>query len=312
MTPGEPRASPESLESLPAPIDTASTGSCATEPEAAEQAIQAKLAEARARLERRAGTAPSRRAHYHRPPERPFTAEDRDRVTILISGLTTRHEHLIQAALEAAGYRCQPLPVPDLTSCLVGKQYGNNGLCNPAYFTVGNLVASLQKLEATGITRRDIVDRYAFFTAGGCGPCRFGMYEAEFQLALRNAGFDGFRVLTFQQGDGVKARTGHTGFKFSLLLGLGALNAFQIADVLNDFGHTVRPFETVPGATDAALADVVALVAADLASRRAVELPDRLPEVGRPGRCPHGRRSGRRCGCCSTSASTCGARRWTR
>ncbi len=140
MTPGEPRASPESLESLPAPIDTASTGSCATEPEAAEQAIQAKLAEARARLERRAGTAPSRRAHYHRPPERPFTAEDRDRVTILISGLTTRHEHLIQAALEAAGYRCQPLPVPDLTSCLVGKQYGNNGLCNPAYFTVGNLV----------------------------------------------------------------------------------------------------------------------------------------------------------------------------
>jgi len=38
-----------------------------------------------------------------------------------------------------------------------------------------------------------------FFTAGACGPCRFGMYEAEYRLALRNAGFDGFRVLLFQQ-----------------------------------------------------------------------------------------------------------------
>jgi predicted nucleotide-binding protein (sugar kinase/HSP70/actin superfamily) len=217
--------------------------------------------------------------HYRRAAERPFTEEDRQRVTILISGLTTRHEHLIQAALDAAGYRCQPLPVPDLASCLVGKQYGNNGLCNPAYFTVGNLVSELQKLEASGLSRREIVDRYAFFTAGGGGPCRFGMYEAEFQLALRNAGFEGFRVLTFQQGDGVKARTGHTGFRLSLLLGLGALNAFQIADVLNDFGHAVRPFETVPGATDRALADVVALVAADLRARRSVELADRLPRL---------------------------------
>src|SRR3712207_7985347 len=45
------------------------------------------------------------------------------------------------------------------------------------------------------LTKQEIIDRYVFFTAGACGPCRFGMYEAEYRLALRNAGFDGFRVL---------------------------------------------------------------------------------------------------------------------
>ena len=44
------------------------------------------------------------------------------------------------------------------------------------------------------MSRQDIVDSYVFVTAGACGPCRFGMYEAEYRLALRNSGFDGFRV----------------------------------------------------------------------------------------------------------------------
>jgi predicted nucleotide-binding protein (sugar kinase/HSP70/actin superfamily) len=269
MTPGEPPASLQPSH----PVRVAPAARKRSASTTTERAVEEAVARARARLERR--TPPA--VHYRRPAERPFTAEDRDRVTILISGLTARHERLIQAALRAAGLKCEPLPIPDLSSCLTGKQYGNNGLCNPAYFTVGNLVAALQKLEASGLSRREIVERYAFFTAGGCGPCRFGMYEAEYQLALRNAGFDGFRVLTFQQGDGIKAQTGHTGFGFSLLFGLGALNAFQTADVLNDFGHAIRPYETTAGATDAALSEAVEIVAQEFASRRSIELADRLP-----------------------------------
>ena len=42
------------------------------------------------------------------------------------------------------------------------------------------------------------------------------MYEAEYRLALRNAGFDGFRVLLFQQNDGVKAAVrAEAGLKFN-------------------------------------------------------------------------------------------------
>ena len=242
-----------------------------------EVEIARRLAEARDRLQRRAHLADPPPTHYRREQERPFTAEERDRVTILIGGLTARHEQLIQAILEACGHHCQPLPQPDLTACLVGKQYGNNGLCNPAYFTVGALVKYLQQLESTGISRQDIVDRYVFFTAASCGPCRFGMYEGEFRLALRNAGFEGFRILTFQQNDGVKANTGESGLKLSLLLGLGALNAFQTADILNDFSYAVRPYEVVPGSTNRQLEEAMTLLADDFRARQHLKPDTRLP-----------------------------------
>ncbi len=261
------------------PVDTPELegGVDAGQTSAAEAEVARRLAEARDRFERRARVNPPRPTHYRREAERPFTAEERDRVTILIGGLTARHEHLIKAILGACGHPCEPLPQPDLDACLTGKQYGNNGLCNPAYFTVGALVKHLQSLEAAGMSRSDIVDHYVFFTAGGCGPCRFGMYEGEYRLALRNAGFEGFRILTFQQSDGVKAKTGEAGLKLTMLLGLGALNAFQAADVLNDVSYAIRPFEVVPGSTNRQLDEAMAILAEDFRTRRHVHPHTRLP-----------------------------------
>ena len=67
---------------------------------------------------------------------------------------------------------CEPLPVPDVAAFQLGKEYGNNGQCNPTYFTVGNLVKHLQTLERGGVSRQDILGKYIFVTAGACGPCR--------------------------------------------------------------------------------------------------------------------------------------------
>ncbi|HEY3384660.1 MAG TPA: hypothetical protein VGK32_23105 [Vicinamibacterales bacterium] len=270
MTFGRMQDSP--LEAPGEPVGAGDRGSAAVEAEVAR-----RLQEARTRLEHRARLDTQPIEHYRREKERPFTAEERDRVTILIGGLTARHEQLITAILEACGHHCQPLPQPDLTACLVGKQYGNNGLCNPAYFTVGALVNYLQALEAGGMSRKDIVDRYVFFTAGGCGPCRFGMYEAEFRLALRNSGFEGFRILTFQQDEGVKAKTGESGLHLSMLLGLGALNAFQAADVFNDISYTLRPYEVVPGSTNRLLAEAMELLAEDFRTRKHIYPEAKLP-----------------------------------
>ncbi len=239
--------------------------------------VERLCAAARSRLEQRAGLASSATEQYRLPPERPFTAAERDHVTILFGGLTERHEQLIQATFESCGYRAQRLPPPDLGACLVGKQYCNNGVCNPAYFTIGNLIKFLLSLEQGGLSRQEICDRYVFFTAGNCGPCRFGMYEAEYRLGLRNAGFEGFRVLTFQQNHGVKADTGQSGLKPSLNLGLGAFNAFHLADALNGFGYEVRPFERVSGQTDARLVEALELAAAALRERPDVDAREVLP-----------------------------------
>src|SRR5262245_51108727 len=52
--------------------------------------------------------------HFRRPAERSFTAAERDRVTILIGGLTWKHDALLKAAFESAGYRVQVMPTPDV------------------------------------------------------------------------------------------------------------------------------------------------------------------------------------------------------
>ena len=181
-----------------------------------EDEIRRRLAAERTRLAKEAGLDGARAQHFRRPAERVFTASERGRVTILFGGLTWKHEKVIQAVFEGCGYHCKIMPVPNVAAFQLGKEYGNNGQCNPTYFTVGNLVQYLQGLEASGVPRQEIIDNYVFFTAGSCGPCRFGMYESEYRLALQNAGFEGFRVLLFQQNDGIKAASGEPGLNKSI------------------------------------------------------------------------------------------------
>jgi len=207
--------------------------------------IRERLAAERARLRREAGLSEPR--HFKKPKERAFGAEERDRVTILFGGLTWKHEEFIKAVFHGNGYKCEMVPTPNVAGFQLGKEYGNNGQCNPTYFTVGNLVQYLQTLEKQGIARQDILDNYVFFTAGSCGPCRFGMYEAEYRFALQNAGFDGFRVLLFQQNDGIKAASGEAGLKFTVDFGMGMLNALNLGDVMNDLSYQIRPYEVHRG-----------------------------------------------------------------
>lgn len=223
--------------------------------------------------------------HYRRPVERPFTADERVRTTILFGGLTSTHERLIEAVFHASGYRCQRLPTPDLEAFHLGRQYCNTGQCNPTYFTIGRLLRTLLELEAQGHSRPQIIDEFVFFTAGSCGPCRFGMYESEYRLALHNAGFDGFRVLLFQQDDGIAARSGEPGLKFTLNFGLGALNAFNLGDVLQDLTYRLRPYEIRPGDTDRALEDCLGLLSEGLRAARPVEPIEAVPPwLSRPAR----------------------------
>ncbi|MDM7916646.1 MAG: activator of (R)-2-hydroxyglutaryl-CoA dehydratase, partial [Candidatus Eisenbacteria bacterium] len=225
--------------------------------EAAEAKLRERLAAERARLEAAAGTSASPAHHFRRQAERLFTADQRKDTTILFGGLTWKHEKLVHGGLEGLGYKVEILPVPDVRAFQLGKEYGNNGQCNPTYFTVGNLVQFLQRLEEQGAPRREIEDRYVFFTAGACGPCRFGMYEAEYRLALRNAGFEQFRVLLFQQSAGLNQAEVEAGLEMNLDFFLAILNALSIGDLLNEIGYQIRPYEVNPGDTDRALDEIM-------------------------------------------------------
>jgi predicted nucleotide-binding protein (sugar kinase/HSP70/actin superfamily) len=218
-----------------------------------EETIRQKLAEERARLAREMGIEEQQKQHFKRPVENLFTKGQREHTTVLFGGLTWKHEQLVHGALEGLGYKCQAIPTPNVAAFQLGKEYGNNGQCNPTYFTVGNLVQFLQGLENQGESRQEIIDNYVFFTAGACGPCRFGMYEAEYRLALRNSGFDGFRVMLFQQSGGLNQAEAEAGLEMNVDFFLGILNALNMGDLINDACYQIRPFEVNPGETDAVL-----------------------------------------------------------
>ncbi len=104
-----------------------------------EDLIRHRLEEERRLLEKEAGIEKKHTQPFHRPIEHPFTKSQRDRTTILFGGLTWKHEKLVHGALESLGYKCEAVPVPNKKAFQLGKEYGNNGQCNPTYFTVGNL-----------------------------------------------------------------------------------------------------------------------------------------------------------------------------
>ncbi len=222
-----------------------------------EELIRQRVEEERRRLEHQAGLVQRQKSHFQKPIERDFTADQRPHTTLLFGGLTWKHEKLVHGALEGLGYKTEVLPTPDVKAFQLGKEYGNNGQCNPTYFTVGNLVQYLQKLEESGIKREDLINNYLFLTAGACGPCRFGMYEAEYRLALRNSGYDGFRVMLFQQSGGLSQGDAEAGLAMNLDFFLSLLNALNMGDIINEVSYQIRPFEQSAGETDAVLDEVI-------------------------------------------------------
>jgi predicted nucleotide-binding protein (sugar kinase/HSP70/actin superfamily) len=233
-----------------------------------EGQIQHDLTRERERLLREAGLNLLTTSHFKRPVERPFTRAQRDHVTLLFGGLTNRHDELLLAGLRGLGYKVGRVPVPTKADFQAGKEYGNNGQCNPTYFTVGSLVNFLKDLrDKKGLPTEKILNDYVFLTAGACGPCRFGMYEAEYRLALRNSGFDGFRVLLFDQCGGASQSEDGAGLEINLNLFLMLLNGLFLGDLLNEVAYLIRPYEVVPGSTDSAFAECVKLCQDALAAK---------------------------------------------
>ncbi len=219
---------------------------------------------------------------YRRPPDRPFLEADRGDTTILFGTLTPKHEAFIRAIFRGEGYRCENLPTPTRRMHDCGREFCNNGLCNPNYFTAGALIEYLREQVRAGLSPEEVVSRYVYFSAGGCGPCRFGMYEGEYRQALENAGFHGFRVITFQSARAFQQGSEQPGLRFTVNFGVGMFNALNLGDALYDLAYQIRPYEVRPGETNRIMAECVEDAAHFLETRRHFELIERVPPwVGR-------------------------------
>ena len=163
--------------------------------------------------------------------------------TLLFGGLTPLHELFIKGAVEGLGYTAQFLPNPDNVSLAVGREYCNRGMCNPTYYTVGNLVKFLLEESKRGV---DVENKYFFVTVGACGPCRFGMYETEYRHALKEAGFKNFQVAILNQSE----LSSEGDFELTPSLIWALVKAVWLADIIRDLGYQLRPYEIEKGSVD--------------------------------------------------------------
>ncbi len=206
-------------------------------------------------------------------------ATERLTTTILTGGLSPAHDYLVEAAFKSLGLKVKVLPNMTLDSFHLGREYSNNGLCNPSYFMVGNLIRFLRELERSGMTKEDIVEQYVFFTAGCNAPCRFGMLETEYRMALQDCGFEAFRVLVFQNEGGLNQDTTGNGLEVNPEFFLALVNALNMADILNDFVYATRPFEVVPGETDKVMQKALDYLYGKLAHKKKIQLSQKWKAV---------------------------------
>lgn len=235
--------------------------------------VEDELAAFEAEERKRLGLGPevTTKTQWHDAVPQTFTPDQRKTTTLLHSGLTIAHDLFIIRALRGIGYNSIALDAPDYDSLRFGKEFGNRGQCNPTYFTVGNLIKYLTNLRDSGMATQDIVDKYVFITAGACGPCRFGTYVTEYRKALRDAGFDGFRVLQVQQQGGLDQTEGlEQGLEINPEFGVNVVKAIMAGDVLNALGYRIRPYEVEKGATNKALEECKEVIGHALENKKSL------------------------------------------
>ena len=225
--------------------------------------IERELRASRPRSARRLGLTRSRSSTGTIPTRR-SSREQIARHDHPVGGLTLAHD--TSAHRRARGPRLQGADarLPDIESLQFGKEFGNRGQCNPTYFTVGNLVKHLvEAARREGHARRRHHRDARVPHGGACGPCRFGTYVTEYRKALRDAGFDGFRVLLFQQPGGLQQATGKERARDQRAILHGGVQALIAGDCSTSpataSGRTSRAGET----------DARSRSASELAARRA-------------------------------------------
>ncbi|MEZ4302055.1 MAG: 2-hydroxyglutaryl-CoA dehydratase [Polyangiaceae bacterium] len=230
--------------------------------EVIQEELEKELQEYEASERERLGMKKARKQWVDNMLKPEMTRKERENVTLLIGGLTAAQDFLVEGALRGLGYKVEYMSCPDNAALQVGKEFGNRAQCNPTYFTVGNLVKHLQMLrDEKGLTSEEVVKNYLFLTAGACGPCRFGMYVTEYRKALRDAGFDGFRVMLFQQQGGLSQATGdEVGIEMNPAFFISIIKGVVCGDVLNALGYRIRPYEVEPGATNRAMEEAKRIV----------------------------------------------------
>ena len=169
-----------------------------------------------------------------------FTEEMRKNYTILCPQMSPIHFELLEPAFRAAGYN-MVIPNINAKECVdVGLRFVNNDACYPSLIVVGQIMSAVQSGQFD-------MDRTAVLITQTGGGCRASNYIGFLRRALEKAGYPNVPVISLN----LSGLESNPGFKFTPMLIQHALYALEFGDIFLRCVYATRPYEAVPGATNA-------------------------------------------------------------
>ncbi len=168
-----------------------------------------------------------------------FTEQMRKEYTILSPQISPFHLDLVGPALNKFGYNIKVMP-DSVDAVATGLKYVNNDACYPTVITIGAIMNAL-------LSGKYDLDRTAVIMTQTGGGCRATNYIALLRRALKSAGMAQIPVISMSF-TGIEK---NPGFKITLPMLKGLVDAVLYGDLLMRCVYKVRPYESETGATQA-------------------------------------------------------------
>lgn len=168
-----------------------------------------------------------------------FTEEMKKQYTILVPQMSPIHFNLLEAAINAFGYKAKLLPEVDVHAVEEGLKYINNDACYPAIVTLGQVISYLKSGEC------DLNKTAIFMTQTG-GGCRASNYISMLRKALKDLGMEQIPVISLN----LAGLEPNPGFKITPAMIIKVIQGVLLGDVLMRVLYATRPYEKEKGAAD--------------------------------------------------------------
>ena len=126
------------------------------------------------------------------------------------------------------------------TGCQHGIKYVNNDACYPSLIVVGQIMDAI-------LSGKYDTDHLAVIITQTGGGCRASNYIGFIRRALKKAGYSHIPVISLN----LSGLESNSGFKITPLLALRGLYGVVFGDIFMKCVYRMRPYEKVPGTTDA-------------------------------------------------------------
>ncbi len=169
-----------------------------------------------------------------------FTEEMRKNYTILCPQMSPIHFELLEPAFAASGYHIEVLPNDNKQAVDVGLKYVNNDACYPSLMVVGQIMDAI-------LSGKYDTNKIAVIISQTGGGCRASNYIGFIRRALKKAGYAHIPVISLN----LSGLEGNPGFKLTPGLVLRSMYAAVFGDIFMKCVYRIRPYEAVPGSTNA-------------------------------------------------------------